>query len=179
MKITAILIFLLLLNLNKPVYAQDTIAVDLVKFCSEQKGFNLLGKFDVSWSNDGYSETEFKLIHELGFNFVRLPIDYRTYTQAGDWNKFIETEVAEIDNAVKWGQENKVHVCINLHRAPGYCVNAATLPINQQLNLWTDTAAQNAFIRHWEFFANRYKGIDPALLSFNLVNEPSNVTGEL
>jgi aryl-phospho-beta-D-glucosidase BglC (GH1 family) len=149
---------------------------DLVQFCSEQKGFNLLGKFDVSWSNAGYTEKEFLLIHNLGFNFVRLPLDYRTYTQAGNWNVFLEAEVKEIDNAVSWGKKYGVHVCINLHRAPGYCVNAATLPLNQQLNLWTDTVAQDAFIEHWEYFAERYKNFAPADLSFNLVNEPSNVT---
>jgi hypothetical protein len=33
--------------------------VDLTAFCSSQKGFNLLGKFDVSWSNTGYTEKEF------------------------------------------------------------------------------------------------------------------------
>jgi len=33
--------------------------VDLTAFCSTQKGFNLLGKFDVSWSNTGYTEKEF------------------------------------------------------------------------------------------------------------------------
>jgi aryl-phospho-beta-D-glucosidase BglC (GH1 family) len=152
---------------------------DLVQFCAERKGFNLLGKFDVSWSNQGFVEKEFRLIHELGFNFVRLPLDYRTYTKAGDWNQFIESEVHEIDLAVEWGIEYNVHVCINLHRATGFCVNATTLPVNQQLDLWTDTVAQNAFIRHWEYFANRYKDVPPAQLSFNLVNEPAGVTEEL
>jgi aryl-phospho-beta-D-glucosidase BglC (GH1 family) len=152
---------------------------DLIRFCAERKGFNLLGKFDVSWSNQGYTEKEFSLIHDLGFNFVRLPLDYRTYTGEGNWDEFIEPEVYEIDQAVEWGIKYNVHVCINLHRAPGFCVNAATLPPNQQLNLWTDTVAQDAFIRHWEFFANRYKDISPDKLSFNLVNEPANVTEEV
>lgn len=154
----------------------STSITDLVQFCSERKGFNLLGKFDVSWSNAGYTEKEFSLIHNLGFNFVRLPLDYRTYTQTGNWDVFLESEVKEIDNAVNWGKKYGVHVCINLHRAPGYCVNAATLPLNQQLNLWSDTSAQDAFIEHWEYFAERYKNIAPVDLSFNLVNEPSNVT---
>ncbi|MFN8207509.1 MAG: cellulase family glycosylhydrolase [Bacteroidales bacterium] len=148
---------------------------DLVRFCSERRGFNLLGKFDVSWSNQGFSEQDFQMIHDMGFNFVRLPLDYRTYTQAGNWNVFLENEVKEIDNAVAWGKKYGVHVCINLHRAPGYCVNAATLPVNQQLDLWTDTIAQNAFISHWEFFTTRYQDAPAYELSFNLVNEPSNV----
>jgi aryl-phospho-beta-D-glucosidase BglC (GH1 family) len=152
---------------------------DLIRFCAERKGFNLPGKFDVSWSNQGFIEKEFSLISELGFNFVRLPLDYRTYTKTGDWDQFIESEVHEIDLTIDWGMKYNVHVCINLHRAPGFCVNAATLPPNQQLNLWTDSVAQDAFVRHCEFFANRYKDIPQDKLSFNLPNEPANVTEEV
>jgi len=149
---------------------------DLAAFCSSLKGFNLLGKFDVSWSNTGYAEKEFSMIHGLGFNFVRLPIDYRTYTEPGNWDAFAESGVLEIDDAVNWGTLYDVHVCINLHRAPGYCVNSGDVPASQQLNLWEDTVAQEAFIRHWEYFAGRYSDVPPERLSFNLVNEPSNVT---
>jgi aryl-phospho-beta-D-glucosidase BglC (GH1 family) len=149
---------------------------DLATFCSSRKGFNLLGKFDVSWSNTGYTEKEFSMIHGLGFNFVRLPIDYRTYTEPGNWDVFVESGVLEIDDAVSWGTQYDVHVCINLHRAPGYCVNSTDLPANQQLDLWEDAVAQEAFIRHWEYFADRYREVPPEKLSFNLVNEPSNVT---
>ncbi|HET6556363.1 MAG TPA: cellulase family glycosylhydrolase [Prolixibacteraceae bacterium] len=152
---------------------------DLFKFCSEKKGFNLLGKYDVSWSNNGFPESEFSMIRNLGFNFVRLPLDYRTYTKAGDWNTFLETEALKIDRAVQYGSKHGVHVCINLHRAPGYCINPTTLPVNQQLNLWTDVTAQDAFVKHWEYFANRYKAIAADKLSFNLVNEPSNVTSDV
>lgn len=172
------LLLLFLLGAGSIGRAQTTnpLVPDLIKFCSEKKGFNLLGKFDVSWSNTGFTEKEFILIRDLGFNFVRLPLDYRTYTKAGNWDSFTEAEVLKIDKAVEWGAKYNVHVCINLHRAPGYCVNATTLPANQQLNLWTDTVAQKAFVRHWEFFAKRYSGISPEKLSFNLVNEPSNVS---
>ncbi len=152
---------------------------DLKAFCSQQKGFNLLGKFDVSWSNSGFTEKEFSIIHDLGFNFVRLPLDYRTYTVAGNWNSFTESQLSNIDKAVEWGGKYGVHVCINLHRAPGYCVNSTTLPVNQQLNLWVDSVAQKAFVNHWSMFANRYKHISPEKLSFNLVNEPSDVTEEV
>lgn len=163
---------------QKKVEKQEQIT-DLIKFCAEQKGFNLLGKFDNSWSNQGFTEKEFRLIHELGFNFVRLPLDYRTYSQPGNWDQFLESEVQEIDNAVNWGIQNDVHVCINLHRAPGFCINEANLPPNQRLNLWTDTVAQNAFVNHWKYFADRYKDIPQDKLSFNLVNEPTDVNEEV
>ena len=153
---------------------------DLKAFCSQQKGFNLLGKFDVSWSNTGFSQKEYSVIHDLGFNFVRLPLDYRTYTLAGNWDSFTESKLVNIDQAVEWGKQYNVHVCINLHRAPGYCVNAVdNLPVNQQLNLWKDSVAQKAFVNHWLMFAKRYKDIPADRLSFNLVNEPSDVEEEV
>ncbi len=155
------------------------IITDLEAFCSQQKGFNLLGKYEVSWSNAGFPEKEFLVINELGFNFVRLPLDFRTYTRYADWNTFIESEVKKIDKAIEWGEKYNIHVCINLHRAPGYCVNPSTLPTSQQLDLWTDSVAQVAFVNHWKFFANRYKDVSPSRLSFNLVNEPTNVTEEV
>ena len=175
------LLFFSLLSISTFVKAQpgEPIA-DLKEFCSQQKGFNLLGKFDVSWSNTGFPQKEFSVIKDLGFNFVRLPLDYRTFTQTGNWNNFLETEMLKIDKALEWGAMYNVHVCINFHRAPGYCVNKAdNLPANQQLNLWTDTVAQKAFVKHWEYFANRYKNISPERLSFNLVNEPSDITEEV
>jgi len=151
-------------------------AIDLDQFSANLKGFNLQGKFDVFWSNNGFSEADFIMASDLGFNFVRLPLDYLTYTEWGDWNVFTENEIIEIDQAVEWGAKYGVHVCINLHRAPGYSVNTSgELPQNQRLNLWTDAPAQEAFVNHWRFFANRYKEVDINDLSFNLINEPSNV----
>lgn len=178
-----LLFFILFLFSSSVIFAQiqddEGKITDISAFCSAQKGFNLLGKFDVSWSNSGFTEKEFSVINQLGFNFVRLPLDFRTYTQYGNWDNFIESELLKIDKAVEWGIKYDVHVCINLHRAPGYCVNTTTLPASQQRDLWTDSVAQTAFVNHWKLFADRYKDVPPDKLSFNLVNEPSNVSEEV
>jgi aryl-phospho-beta-D-glucosidase BglC (GH1 family) len=149
--------------------------IDLDHFSENLKGFNLLGKYDVGWSNKGFQEEEFIIVKDLGFNFVRLPLDYRTYTQSGNWNVFLEDEIAEIDKAVEWGKKYGIHVCICIHRAPGYCVNPSDLPANQDLDLWTDLSAQEAFVNHWAYFAKRYKDVPYDELSFNLVNEPPDM----
>jgi aryl-phospho-beta-D-glucosidase BglC (GH1 family) len=149
--------------------------IDLDQFSENLKGFNLLGKVDAGWSNNGFEEEEFVIVKDLGFNFVRLPLDYRTYTQTGNWNIFLEDEIAEIDKAVEWGKKYGVHVCICFHRAPGYCVNPSELPANQNLDLWTNNSAQEAFVNHWAYFANRYKDVPYDELSFNLVNEPRDM----
>ncbi len=154
---------------------RNSISIDLDRFSENLHGFNLLGKFDAEWSNYGYSEEEFIIIQDLGFNFARLPLDYRTYTEPGNWDDFVNEEIAEIDKAIEWGNKYGIHVCLNLHRAPGYCVNPSELPANQDLDLWTDAFAQEAFVNHWAYFANRYKDVPYDELSFNLVNEPSDV----
>jgi len=149
--------------------------IDLDKFSANLKGFNLLGKFDINWSNNGFSEDEFIMIKDLGFNFARLPLDYQTYTQSGNWDVFLEDQVAEIDKAVNLGKKYGVHICICLHRAPGYSVNTSGVPANQNLDLWTNSVAQAAFVNHWAYFANRYKNVPYSELSFNLINEPADM----
>jgi aryl-phospho-beta-D-glucosidase BglC (GH1 family) len=65
-------------------------------------GFNLLVMSDVDWSNEGYSKDDFYMIHEPGFNFVRLPIDYRTYISCDNWYDYSESDLFRIDRAVWW-----------------------------------------------------------------------------
>ena len=48
------------------------------------RGFNLLEKFNVA-RNTRFVEQDFEWIAELGFNFVRLPMDYRCWIEPGDW----------------------------------------------------------------------------------------------
>jgi len=139
------------------------------------RGFNLLEKFYFSGEHKPYQEDDFRMISELGFNFVRLPLDYRGYIADRDWEKFHEDSLKQIDQAVSWGSQYKVHVCINLHRAPGYTVAAPP----EERDLWSDPEAQRIAALHWGMFARRYKAVPNSRLSFNLFNEPTDVTPEI
>lgn len=136
------------------------------------RGFNLLQKFSRDWSNGPYREDDFRFMAAHGFNFARLPIDYRTYVEAGDWERFQEKAVAEIEQAVTWGGVHGVHVCLNLHRIPGWTVATPEEP----KSLWTDAEAQRVAALHWGLFARRFQGVPNARLSFNLLNEPPDIT---
>lgn len=138
------------------------------------RGFNLLHKFHLDWSNRPFEEREFEWIAELGFNFVRLPMDYRVWADKTDPYRLDESVLKEIDQAVRWGVKYKIHVQINFHRAPGYTVASPPEP----LNLWKDEEAQKQCAFHWKQFAQRYKGISNRQLSFNLFNEPAGVDAE-
>lgn len=134
------------------------------------RGFNLLEKFMVSIQKP-YREEDFAMIAELGFNFVRLPMDYRCWTESGDWTRFKEEILKQIDDAVGYGRKHGIHVQLNFHRAPGYTV--ASPP--EVKNLWTDRGAQDVCAKHWSLFARRYQGVPNREVSFNLFNEPARV----
>ena len=75
---------------------------------------------------------------------------------------------------MRWGRTYGLHVCINFHRAPGYCINESLLA--ESWSLWKDEVALDIFCQHWRYFAQRYKGTPSSALSFNLINEPSRCT---
>ena len=136
------------------------------------RGFNLLEKFNTGRARRPFREDDFRLIAELGFNFARLPMDYRCLIQGDDWERFDEASLRDIDQAVAWGRQYGIHVCLNLHRAPGYTV--ARPP--EKTSLWTDENTQRVCAKHWAMFARRYRDIPNERLSFNLLNEPDRVS---
>jgi endoglucanase len=139
------------------------------------RGFNLLEKFSQQpGGNPPFQESDFALLAEWGFDFVRLPMSYRCWTDSADWFKLKEKELMHVDGAVEFGRQYRVHVNLNLHRAPGYCVN----PPKEPLELWSDPKAVDACSFHWAHFARRYKGIPNERLSFDLLNEPPDIPEE-
>ncbi len=135
------------------------------------RGFNLQEKFYLRDERKPFLEEDFRLISKLGFNFVRLPMDYRVWIRDGDWTQLDEDVLREIDQAVEWGGKYKIHVMINFHRAPGYTVARPPEP----RDLWTDPEAQRVCALHWAAFARRCRGIPNERLSFNLFNEPARI----
>ncbi|HEY0867362.1 MAG TPA: cellulase family glycosylhydrolase [Fimbriimonas sp.] len=107
-----------------------------------------------------------------GFNFVRVPTDYRAWTHGHDYFHPNEQVFEALDGYLKACNDRGIHMSLNLHRAPGYCINRNDLEIH---NLWKDQIAQDAFAFLWQTFARRYRDVPNARLSFDLLNEPPSV----
>lgn len=151
-------------------------------------GFNLMEYFstDPDWmkyfpyKDDGmFPEDDFRWMSGWGFNWVRLPMDYRFWTDPRDPMKINEKMVEPIDRAIRLGEKHGVHVNVGLHRAPGECIldgmdeKITGIHITpEKLSVYRDRAALDAFVYQWVYFAERYKGISNEKVSFNLVNEP-------
>ncbi len=134
------------------------------------RGFNLLEKF-VAEHSGPFKEEDFDLIAEWGFDFVRLPLSYQCWAKPASWLEIDEKPLKDIDQAVDWGRKRGIHVNINFHRAPGYCVN----PPKEPLSIWDDEKALDAAAFHWGTFAHRYRGIPSSAVSFDLLNEPADI----
>lgn len=136
---------------------------------SRWRGVNITEKLNAS-AKGPFRELDFAWLAEFGFNFARLPMDYRCWTRPDDWSALDEAELREIDDAVAYGRAHGVHVNLNMHRIPGHGVAAqgGDVPVS----LWDQGEALDAAALHWRHFAERYKGIPNSAVSFNLLNEP-------
>jgi len=144
------------------------------------KGFNLLDFFspDPKPASKPTTEDHFKWMRDWEFDFVRIPIAYpyyltfdrsRNITPAEVYN-INEEAVDHIASLVEMAHKYNMHVSLNLHRAPGYCINAG---FHEPYNLWIDPEAQKAFNFHWNMWAKRFKNVSSKKISFDLLNEPS------
>lgn len=141
------------------------------------RGFNLQGRFtmpDHPYQGRAYEEFDFATMQEWGFDFARLPLSYWVWGSKDDWSLIREEPLKEIDRAVDLGRQYEIHVNLNFHRIPGYCINGREL---EPADLFSGTRSQrdralDAAVFHWKAFARRYKGIPNRRLSFDLINEP-------
>ncbi|MGA2171901.1 MAG: cellulase family glycosylhydrolase [Sedimentisphaerales bacterium] len=141
---------------------------------SRYRGFNLLAKFGEWGPRAKFEEEDFEIMAEWGFDFARIPMSYWRWASKDNWFKIDEDVLKDIDEVVELGRKYKIHINLNLHRIPGYCINGRK---QEPVDLYEDTPenmrkAMDGAIFHWKMFAKRYKGIPSSQLSFDLINEP-------
>jgi endoglucanase len=141
------------------------------------RGFNLQGRFGRPgrpYDGPAFEESDFEMMAGWGFDFARLPLWYWTWGSRDDWSVIREEPLKQIDRAVDLGRQYGIHVDINFHRIPGYCINGREM---EPADLFSDRRAArakalDAAVFHWKTFAERYKDIPNQRLSFDLINEP-------
>ena len=153
------------------------------------RGFNLCEMFvtadDPRWPDmtvsprGAFVEDHFRWISDWGFNFVRLPLSYRWWSSPSSPNEIRDAALEPVDRAVEWAQRYGVHLSINLHHVPGFCITEGSRPDfmpPEPFNLWKDVAARQCLGHHWKHLAQRYAGVKATDLSFDLINEAGRCT---
>ena len=100
------------------------------------RGFNLLDYFEPlppkNKSSFATTEDDFRWMSDWGFDFVRIPMAYPRYVKFDPSKNITPEDVLNIDEKIvdeivqliELANKYKLHVSLDLHRAPGYCVNA-------------------------------------------------------
>lgn len=132
-------------------------------------GFNMQWLYSDHTAPTGPDEKVLDAMAAWGFDFVRLPTDYRLWSVDGDPYRPDETVLRLVDQVLAACRTRGLHLSLNLHRAPGYIITGWE---SEPYNLWADRPAQDAFVVTWERFAQRYADVPDDVLSFDLVNEP-------
>ena len=138
-----------------------------------RRGFNLT-ELAGGRRGQAFRESDFEWMAEWGFDFARLPLSYWSWSDRADWMRIDEKALGPVDHAVELGRQHHIHINLNFHRIPGYCVNGRELEPFLLFDSPADSMAKAlaAAVHHWGFFAERYRGIPSSQLSFDLLNEP-------
>lgn len=107
------------------------------------------------------TEEDFKLIHDLGFDHVRLSIDPAPLLQPPLTGGLNTAHLELLDNAVQEILDNHLNVVLDIHPEDEY-----------KHALREDSEAQAAFVQFWGAFAGHYAKSDPEHVIFEILNEP-------
>lgn len=137
------------------------------------RGFNLT---ELAEGQRGrhFRESDFAWMAGWGLDFARIPMSYWSWSSPDDWLNIDEDAIAPVDEVIEFGRQYGIHINLNLHRIPGYCVNRRELEPYLMFESPRDSMerALEAAVHQWRFFANRYKDVPVEQLSFDLFNEP-------
>jgi endoglucanase len=127
--------------------------------------------FWVRFHNNYITEPDIRFIASVGFNTIRVPVDYRMFVDGGIQRFRGVDGFALLDRLVGWANAAGVRVIIDLHAAQGGQVGAAHdggvgFPL-----LYYVRSYQDATVDLWRKLAQRYRD-EPAVLGYDILNEP-------
>lgn len=121
-----------------------------------------------------YEREEVQVLKELGFNFLRVPLEFQYIFQGTDTSAANRGFLESMDNLIEYCAEADIHICFELHNMPGFTTDSN----RDDDTLFWNPEEQELFADFWRLLAERYQNVPSNLLSFNLLNEPHPMTGE-
>ena len=116
-----------------------------------------------------FYQEEVDRIAGMGFDFVRVPLDFQSVFGYGRTTDMIRTRfVASMDELINWCAERGIHVCFDIHQTPGFNTGGD----DRDITIFENEGEQELFAQFWGWMAEHYQAVPSSLLSFNLMNEP-------
>ena len=127
--------------------------------------------FWAQWRDRYITAADIRLIRQLGFNSVRVPLPYRLFLSADEPDRLAGPGWALLDRLIGWCKTEGIHVVLDLHAAPGGQTGTDIDDSPGYPFLFESEEAQRLTTVLWRGLAARYKD-EPAVLGYDLLNEP-------
>lgn len=117
------------------------------------------------------TESDIREMARLGFNSVRIPINYRALEGEGPGWGYLAS-------AIDWCERSHLYAIIDLHSVPGAQSKLPTAdPADKHRLVWDSVEDQNKTVEIWRTIASRYKNRS-TVAGYDLINEPDPSSGE-
>lgn len=147
---------------------------------SEVTGEEGKNEFYKAYLKNGVTKKDIDSLSKWGFNSIRLPMHYDLYTlpiekePVKGQNTWLEEGFVMTDNLLKWCEDNKIYLILDLHAAPGGQGNDENISDNDKSkpSLWENEDNQKKTVALWKKLAERYKDKE-WIGGYDLINEPN------
>lgn len=147
---------------------------------AEVAGEDGKNEFYKAYLKNGITKKDIDSLAKWGFNSIRLPMHYDLYTlpiekeKVKGENTWLEEGFAMTDNLLKWCEDNRIYLILDLHAAPGGQGNDANISDNDKSkpNLWNSEQNQKKTVALWKKLAERYKDKE-WIAGYDMINEPN------
>ena len=143
------------------------------RFNGFRKGVNLGGwisqfrKYDLEHFDSFITEKDIADIASLGFDHVRVPVDYNVLED--EQGNTIESGFRYLEDCRQWCEKNGLNMLIDLHECYGYSFDPLKKDMDRR-KFFYDQAPQDRFFALWEKIARRFCGY-PDQVAFEPLNE--------
>jgi aryl-phospho-beta-D-glucosidase BglC (GH1 family) len=126
------------------------------------------------WDVKSISEQDFQNIADMGFNAIRLHMNYAMFEDDANPGVYKDDGWHWLDRAIHLAKEAGLYVLLDMHAPPGGYQSDKTPGFSA---FWDGTGAapntsnQDRLINLWGAIAERYKH-EPAIAGYDLINEP-------
>ncbi|HYD83241.1 MAG TPA: cellulase family glycosylhydrolase, partial [Opitutus sp.] len=128
-------------------------------------------EFWAEWRENYIVHDDLRLIREMGFNSVRVPLNWRLFVSEHAPFRMEGPGWRLLDRVIEWCRAEKLYAVIDLHGAPGGQTGANIDDSRGRPLLFDDPAAQRLTIELWRAIAERYRD-ERWVLGYDLLNEP-------
>jgi len=168
-------------TIDKSLYSDETILPDASSqsipawrgTLYSPRSFSLAQAFD-QYNDCCYRESDFKIMHEAGFNMVALyisPTHLAWPYQQDDLRQVNEVELEKLDQAIAWAFKNGLHVQLSFCDVPSLEGRYDWGESHNYSKLFDNTDLVQLFADNWRMIARRYADIPSRYLGFTLLNE--------